>query len=328
MAQGYAEDPAMARHFPYAAHAQVLRDHPCFDWQAVIDLSPEALAAARDVWNVPHVGTEASAMGSTTEKIEVAILATGPDARLGLLDRFPRLRAVIVEKPLGRDLRDAQAFLAECRARGIMVQVNLWRRADEHFRELARGQLTRQLGEVQAATCYYGNGLMNNGTHMIDFARMLFGEVAAVQLIGPDTGLVEGPLNGDRNPHFALWMQSGITVDYQPLRFGWYRENGIMIWGEKGRIDILAEGLIIQQFERTAHRAMLGEYEVEIDAPHRIESSAGSALYGMFENLAQALELDDATILASPGESALETSRIVELVRDLTLAEPQRSAAI
>lgn len=57
MAQGYAEDPAMARHFPYATHAQVLRDHPGFDWRAVVDPSVDALAAARDGWNVPHVGT-------------------------------------------------------------------------------------------------------------------------------------------------------------------------------------------------------------------------------------------------------------------------------
>ena len=29
---GYATDPLMARHYPYATHAQVLAAHPAFAW--------------------------------------------------------------------------------------------------------------------------------------------------------------------------------------------------------------------------------------------------------------------------------------------------------
>jgi len=315
MAQGYAEDPAMARHFPYATHAQVLRDHPGFDWRAVVDPSVDALAAARDGWNVPHVGTDADALGPTREKIEVAVLATGPDARLGLLDQFPRLKAVIVEKPLGRTADDAHAFLAECRERGIMVQVNLWRRADERFRELAEGRLASLLGEVQAATCYYGNGLTNNGTHMIDFVRMLLGEVSDWHLSGANAGFIEGPIAGDSNPHFLLQMASGVEVAFQPLRFGHYRECGLTLWGTDGKLDILLEGLGISFFPKAPHRAMSGESEIAVDRPAPIDATCGHALYRMYDNLADCLDHGDEAGLWSDAKSAMKTTAIVDAIR-------------
>lgn len=327
MGQGYSVDPVMARHFRFASHAQVLQAHPGFNWQAVIDPTPAALDTAREQWSVPYSAADVASLGPIGRDIEVAVLATGPEARVGLLDNMPGLRAVLVEKPLGRDLVEARAFLDECSRRGILVQVNLWRRADTAFRRLAEGQLRHLVGEPRAATCYYGNGVLNNGTHMIDFARMLFGEVAGVQLIGPDIGFEEGPLPGDRNPHFSLWMENGLTVDYQPLRFAEYRENGIVIWGDKGRLDILAEGLVIQHFPRESHRAMQGEHEVAIDAPRGIESSAGIALYEMFTNLSEALGSGGSRALVSPGESASETSQVVDMVRGLTPENPYRSMA-
>lgn len=317
MGQGYAADPMMARHFRYAAHAQVLQAHPAFDWQAVVDTAPDAREAARRQWQVAHCAANLAELGPLAERIEVAVLATNPDARLGFLEQMPRLRAVLVEKPLGRDLPAARDFLDACARRDILVQVNLWRRADALFRRLAAGELIERIGEPQAATCYYGNGLLNNGTHMIDFARMLFGEVVAVQLIGRDTGSVEGPLPGDRNPHFAVWTQHGLVIDFQPLRFTDFRENGMIVWGRKGRLDILAEGLVVQQFPAASHRAMLDEREVAVDAPEPIESTVGVALYEMFDNLADALHRHPPATLLSTGDSAFTTSRIVDLVAAL-----------
>jgi predicted dehydrogenase len=258
----------------------------------------------------------------------MAVIATGPEHRAGLLDSFPKLRAIIVEKPLGTTLEDAQGFLDDCRRRNILVQVNLWRRADSLFRRLAGGRLEELVGTPQAATCYYGNGLVNNGTHMIDFARMLFGEVAGFQMIGARPGFAAGPIAGDRNPRFILEMASGLGIDFQPLQFSAFREVGLIVWGTKGRIDILAEGLSIQHFPLADHRSMQGEHEIAVDAPHGLESTVGTALYEMYENLADCLGgcLDGRSEaqLWSTGASALATTAIVDAVR---LADEARQAA-
>jgi len=311
MASGYAQDPAMARHFRYAAHAQVLAAHPRFEWSAVIDPADAARAHAEADWRIA-AAPDIAALGERAAQVEVAVLATPPGQRATFIDQLPALRAVLVEKPLGTSLEAARAFLESCERRGILVQVNFWRRADRQFRALAGGRLRELIGTPQAVSIYYGNGLLNNGSHMIDFARMLFGEVGEARRLGAAPAFREGPIDGDSNVPFVLSMRSGLDVSFQPLRFARYRENGLIAWDEQGRFDVLNEGLTLLHYPVAANRAMSGESEVASDAPHRLDSSAGDALYAMYDNLAAVLDGRDT--LWSPGDSALESSRVVHAV--------------
>jgi predicted dehydrogenase len=309
---GYADDPIMSRHYPYATHAQVLAAHPGFAWEAVIDCSDAALDLARARWQIPHTVRSAADLRGRYEP-EVAVVATPPDGRRDLLAELPSVRAVLVEKPLGVTSADASAFLDECREQGLQVQVNIWRRADRAFRELAAGRLADLVGRVQVVFGVYGNGLLNNGTHMVDFVRMLFGEVDRVQALGEEVPLASGPIRQDVQVAFSLRLASGLVATFQPLRFEHYRENGLDIWGEAGRLSIVQEGLVIQHYPVGENRAMQGEREVASDRPSALDSTVGHAFYEMYSNLAAAV-LDHAP-LWSPGESALRTARLIEAVR-------------
>lgn len=309
VAQGYAADATMARYYPYATHAQALRDHPAFDWCAVVDPDNEARTAAVRDWGVPDAVADVTVLGPLAEQIEVAVLATPPGSRLNVIEALPNLRAVLVEKPLGVDLASAQAFLDACHQRGIAVQVNLWRRADTRFRALAGGELAELVGGVQTVVSVYGNGLKNNGTHMVDMARMLFGEIESVQRID-SAPYIAGPISGDMNTAFALRAKSGVVVMLLPVRFEHYRENGFCIWGTEGRLDILNEGLTIRHYPKVANRAMAGECEIASDAPRELSSTVGDALYRMYENLACALGQGEE--LWSSGASALTTTKVIE----------------
>jgi predicted dehydrogenase len=306
---GYADDPVMARHIRYATHAQVLEAHPSFDWIAAVDADERARADAQQRW--PGLTVAGTVAGIDAD---VAVLATGPAARLELLAALPSVRGVIVEKPLGRDLAEARQFLDACRARDTAVQVCYWRRADTAFRGLADGGLEAAIGRPQAATVVYGNGVRNNGSHMIDFVRMLLGEVSDVSVPRGAAAYREGPLDGDVNVRFDL-VAGGVPVAVQPLRFAHYRENGIEVWGERGRLSILQEGLRVRITEVAANRAMRGELEVDSDAPREIPATAGEAFYHLYSNFADALH--GGAELWSDGESALRTETVVEEVVSL-----------
>lgn len=310
---GYAKDPVMARFYPFATHAQVLAAHPDFLWDAVVDPAEDALASARSDWKISNAVRTLKDLPRGYDP-EVAVIATPPQTRLAVLDNLPALRAILVEKPLGSSLKDSQAFLEDCRRRNILVQVNYWRRADRVFRELAAGRLEELIGRPQAVFGLYGNGLLNSGSHMVDFVRMLFGEIAEVRADGRSSTSMVAALSGDVHLPFNLSMRSGLTVSFQPLDFAEYRENGLDIWGEKGRLSILQEGLGIYLYSRNENRAMSGEREVASDRPKALESSVGTALYEIYGNLAAAVR--GKTPLWSPGKSALETARAVQAVLD------------
>jgi predicted dehydrogenase len=314
---GYAADPVMSRHFKYATHAQVLREHPAFEWIAVVDPSEEALAAAQSLWRVPIVARSVEELPARCEP-DVLVLATPPHVRRAAIEAAPSVRAVLVEKPLGSTIDDARSFLAFCEQRHILVQVNLWRRADEVLERLRDGELARRIGAVQGGFCVYGNGLRNNGTHMIDLVRMLVGEVRGVQALSSVPPWRAGPLDGDVHVPFTLSIDHRVAVACLPLDFACYRENGLDLWGTNGRLVIDQEGLGVKLFSRTHNRAMSGEFEIASDQPELLEPTAGVAFYRMYSNLAAALE--EHAALCSDGASALVTTRIVAAV--------ERSAAL
>lgn len=313
IASAYADDPLTARHYRYATHAQVLSDHPAFRWVGVADPRPEALAQARDRWGVPRAAASVEELGRLTAP-EAAVLATPPGDRLAALASLPTVRAVLVEKPLGGSRAEAERFLAYCRERGILVQVNYWRRADALFRQFADGLLPERIGPVQAAVCVYGGGLRNNGSHLIDFARMLLGEVSQVAVLGAVDRDRPLPLPGDADVAFMLRLRTGPVVAFTPLDFSRYREIGLDVWGERGRLTVSQEGLTIRTFSAGPHRAVSDCLEMNSDAPEEWRTTVGDAFHRMYGNLAEAAR--GRAALWSPGESALVTERLVQAVAD------------
>lgn len=307
--QGYSTDVRMSQHFRYSTHAQVLRAHPAFEWLAVVDISADALKLAQSQWQIQHVASNAAELACRND-IEFAVLATPPHHRLAILESFPALKAVLVEKPLGDTLEQCQEFLTACRQRNILVQVNLLRRADESMLRLANGELLSLIGTPQIASVVYGNGLLNNGTHMIDLIRMLLGEVDSVSAVpgGPD--FEEGPLDGDRNFGVNLRLTGNVNCSFQPISFKHYRENFVDVWGTTGRLSITQEGLVELVYELADNRALENSNEIVSEAPIVRVSSLGDALYNMYNNVHEALSVGAA--LLSPGESALITSSVVQ----------------
>lgn len=308
---GLADDPVHARSFPYATHAQVLRDHPAFNWMAVADPVAAARDSAREVWGVNETAASAQDM-SSAHAIEVAVIATPPRGRLAILDALPNLKAVLVEKPLADSLENAQAFLEHCQSRHIAVLVCLPRRYDSSLRNLAGGGLATTVGRPMAAFATYGNGVANNGTHLIDMIRFLLGEVVSVQAVAGATPFVEGPIDGDMNLPFTCVLSSGLTVMVNPLKFSAYREVGLDIWGEAGRLQLLHESLTLISTPRSASRILSGVAEISHDNPTVQTSTIGHALYSVYDNLAAVLQG------ATPhcgGDDALAAMRVVDAVR-------------
>jgi predicted dehydrogenase len=307
---GYADDRVMARHYKYTTHAQVLAVHPGFEWYAAVDTNPEAVRHTAGRWNVKGATSIATLPDLTT--IEIAVLAVPPGQRLSILDSMPNLRAVVVEKPLGATATEAEEFVAICERRRIEVQVNLPRRCDGTHRNLAAGGLFQRIGRPQGATLVYGNGLMNNGTHMIDLTRMLLDEVVEVTPASCRP-YREGPIEADTNVAFVLRLKSGIAVFGLPVSYAHYRELTLDVWGERGRLSLSQEGLCLTTWPIAPHRAMQDEREIVTDAPTVEITTIGDAQRSVYDDLEDALTVGRTP--ASSGRSALQTARVVDAVK-------------
>lgn len=309
---GLADDERMKRYFRYATHAQVLRDHPDFECIAVVDPRAEARAAAQSLWNIPIAAAAVAELPADLAP-DVAVVATPPDARLASIPAHASLRGLLVEKPIGHPgSGDSRRFADYCRSRDITAQVNFWRRGDVALQDLAAGELHKLMGKCQAGYALYGNGLFNNGIHLIDLVRMLLGDIAEVTALSDLAAETHGPIKGDYRVAFALKLRSGALIAVHPLDFSNYREVGLDLWGTAGRLQIAHEGLTILHYPRKAHRALEAEFEIDCESPTIMNSQAGDALFVLYSNFAAAIRHGASSL--SPIESALEAEAVLDAV--------------
>jgi predicted dehydrogenase len=319
---GNPADTARAQHFSFGSHAEVLSVHPRLEWVGAVDLSQDALDEAANSWTGPvfHRGLRDAVAKFLPD---IAVLAIPASGRLQALYDLHGVQGLMVEKPLGVTLNDATRFVHECRRRNLIVQVNLIRRADGLMRRLAAGEMRERIGDPQTAFAVYGNGLLNNGTHLIDLVRMMFGEIDSIEAVSRVMGQRTGPMEQDLQARFILRMEQGIEVTVQPIDFGHYREMSIDIWGSKGRLSITQEGFTVQVCSRRDCRLMTGEREVASDHPEALRPEIGRSFYRMYDNLIDVLEGRDS--LWSSCDSALKTAQTVSAIYDA--AAPSRNAA-
>jgi len=295
-------DKKMSWYFPYASHAQVLSDHPDFQWLGVVDPDPEAQSDARK-WGVPYVGT----LEMVAEKVrpEFAVITTPPHTRMEIVKSLPDLQAIMIEKPVGSE---GMVLMAYCEQRDIEVTVNFWRRGVGAYMQLP-SRFGELIGRPQAVFCTYGNGLYNNGSHLVDFLRMLFGEVTDVKSLGVPERLgvlgCSGPVD-DYHASFFLDF-GGIPAFVAPLDFSKYREVGVDIWGTEGRLFICQESLKLLHYHMDFHRSMENQKEIANDI---FDVEAVDVRYGL-HNLYDAISERKTR---SPGENGLIVEHILDTV--------------
>jgi predicted dehydrogenase len=301
-------DVRMARYFPDASHAQVLARHDQFEFAAVVDPSEEARDRAQRDWGVKTVAASVADLPAR-ERYTAAVIASPPAGRLAVIEALPSLRAVLVEKPLGRSLREALAFVEACGAHKIAVQVNYWRRAVPTFRDLAAGGLAQVVGNVQAVFGLYGNGLLNNGSHLVDFLRMLCGEVKSIEGCGPARPATSSVRN-DRNIACLLRLANDASVALAPVDFGAWREIGLDIWGRSGRVSIMQESLAVTRYPVADNRGLDHEREINSGSGEATAVDVSMSLSAMYDNLSAAAGTSEP--LLSPLADALKSEILVQ----------------
>ncbi|PCJ99939.1 MAG: hypothetical protein COA45_03760 [Zetaproteobacteria bacterium] len=296
-----AADAKVSAHYKYSSHIEALRDHPSFDCGALYD--HDRSVEGQNFSNVEDIAKDYCP--------DVLVLATPPTGRLEIIKTFSNLKAIIMEKPIAYDLAQAQEIVEYCSSQNILLQINYWRRFDQTVIDLKKTFETKQ-DSPQVVFMTYGNGLRNNAVHLIDQIRYLFGEISDAKPSSIPQSSESFPIEGDVNIDFQLTLFGGAQVYAHALDFQQYREVGLDIWGRAGRTEFIQGGLVMRKSPLNDHRALDGDREIVSDQATLSITGAGTALYGLYDNLAKAMQ-GEAPLL-SDGESALENERILEKI--------------
>ncbi len=176
-----------------AAHLPAYR-RAGYRFRGVFDVRPAAARACARVAGGARV--LASLDEAFAERDVVFDVAVPPGAVLGIVKRAPRGAALLVQKPLGRDLREARAIVAVARRRRLHLAVHFQLRFAPAIRELQRRLAREELGavrevEVRVVTrtpfdrwSFLADAprveVLYHSVHYLDLLRALFGEPLTV----------------------------------------------------------------------------------------------------------------------------------------------------
>lgn len=141
---------------------------------AFCDSDVERAKAACARWQVPYAYTNLQTMLEEC-KPQIVVVATASDARLELLKTIvvAGVKLCIIEKPLATTLEESERIVAWLGQGQTMAIVNYSRNWDFALQDLGVRLRAGEWGRVQRLQGWYGKGIANNGSHMIDMVCSL-----------------------------------------------------------------------------------------------------------------------------------------------------------
>jgi len=242
------------------SHADALNYFEEIEWCGILDPSEDAKIRSEKRHKTVPFFKSIDEMGRLIDTIDLVVDASPPGNRLANLSGFKNVKYFFIEKPTLLSCSELGGDIANKK-----IQVNYWRRFAPNYIELSGLINSGLLGKIQYSEIRYGNGLLNNGSHMIDFARMLLGEIDDIEWSKQIKIQDNLPIPNDKNADFILNMKGGFPIFFKALDFNIFRENSIRITGSDMEIEIAHEGAVIYKRGRRAHSSVRDSFEMNLE---------------------------------------------------------------
>ncbi|MGH2560597.1 MAG: Gfo/Idh/MocA family protein [Thermomicrobiales bacterium] len=202
-------------------HARAFADAPAVNLVAGADVSEAARAAFAGDFALDTMYADPAQMLEREQPDLVSICTWPPThADLTVAAFAAGARVVWCEKPMAVHLADADRMLAAAEAAGGLIVVNHQRRFVESYRQARELIDAGAIGEVTQITGICGGDTLTDGTHLIDMARFLNGDVPITSVFGAIEMSPMGSVNPDG--------MGTIEFNQTRKRYGHHVETGAL----------------------------------------------------------------------------------------------------
>lgn len=292
-----------------ATHAGAFQNHPRLDLMGFVDVDKKRLYRTQKYFPGTTLFLSAEKMLQTLRP-DIVSIATYPDSHLELIKLAAKYKArgILCEKPITETIKDAEEIIKICKKNKIVLLVNHMRRFDPIIREWRERVINGYIGDIVQATCYYYNGLLNNGTHSIDLLRFFIGEVDWVRgALNKITTISED----DNNIDGFIGFKNGARVAIQslPKNYGFLN---FYFYGTKGRFLIKNAGYTVQ-FRKLVENKNYKNY-YQLSRPIMETGKIRSFMAPMASHMVKCLDGVEKPL--NTGEDGLAALKVVEALRE------------
>jgi predicted dehydrogenase len=210
-------------------------------------------------WGVPARYRDLGLM-LTEIRPEIVSVASPDETHTEVLDRVLEtegVRAVLAEKPLALDVDQAERLVRKARDRNVVLAVNYVRRYAPSHQQLARWLAAGPIGTIELVRGTYVRGIKHNGTHWLDLARLLVGEIELIRGQGE-----VAPFAADATIDAELIFAGGARGWLHGLTTAPYSLFEMDLIGTRGRARLIDAGQRFELFGTAASRRFPGFREL------------------------------------------------------------------
>lgn len=159
---------------PPLTHARAFSQHPRVRLVAFCDRDEQKALRASKLWKASHYYTNPKELFAKHD-IDVAVISTSTAVRSTVIEPAldAGIKTLVIEKPLANTLEESSRLVAAMDAAGTRSVLNYSRHWDPSMRHIRDRITTGVMGRIQRIVAFYGKGLSNNGSHLIDLAGLL-----------------------------------------------------------------------------------------------------------------------------------------------------------
>jgi predicted dehydrogenase len=152
---------------------------------AIADAHPQALEDYARDFNVPKTYSDYRQMLDSEKLDIVSVCSWDPQhAEMSVAAAARKPKAVLCEKPMAISLGEAEGMMIACQRNDVKLAIGHQRRFYSAWREARRMVKDGAIGEPRRLWSAIKAGLMNTGTHCIDFQLFALGDAPVEWVMG------------------------------------------------------------------------------------------------------------------------------------------------
>jgi len=305
----FADDPRIKGIY---THAGAYDACPSTRLVAVCDTSRDKAERCAARWNAEAAYTDPAAMLRECRP-DIVSICSPDETHFDLLCTAigsDGVRAVLVEKPLASNLKEARHAVRLAEAKGVKLAVNYSRRYSLGHQQLKERLANGEIGPLQAVGGYYTKGTRHNGSHWFDLARFLLGEVDEVWARD-----VRKEGGDDPTLDVFLSFRNGSAAFLHALDARAYSLFEMDIIGEAGRVRLYDSGhrMAVQSAGDSpcysGYRTLLPPQDIPIDLEDTLLHAVEDLVASIEENRDPLCSGEDGVAALAIAEAALRSAR-------------------
>jgi predicted dehydrogenase len=296
-------------------HAGAYRRHGGFELAACIEPDRARRDAFMARWDIPQGFDDLQSL--PIGSVDVISICSPTSEHAAHIEAALQLRprAIFCEKPLTPSFAESSRWAGACEEQGVALAVNHTRRWAPDVRELAQQLHRGDWGAVRSAVGWYGKGVLNNGSHLIDLLLWLLGPLQ-VQWAGPP---VQDFWRDDPTVAAILCSDAGVPVHLAPSDARDYSLFELQLVTQRGVLCMDRGGMAWRRRQPQPHPDFPGYMSLSDD--ERSEGLYAGAMLAAVTNLHDCVARGEP--LLSTGRNALRAQALCESIRTMSMQHPR-----